>query len=58
MAEPPLEAGAVKDTDACAFPAVAETPVGEPGTVTGVTEFEGSLAAPVPFALVALTVKV
>ena len=58
MADPPLEAGAVKDTVACAFPAVAETPVGAPGTVAGVTELEAALAAPVPAALVALTVKV
>jgi hypothetical protein len=58
MAEPPLEAGAVKDTVACVFPATAVPIVGEPGTEAGVTVFEGSLAAPVPFALVALTVKV
>jgi hypothetical protein len=58
MVEPPLEAGWVKDTDACVFPAVAETPVGAPGTLVGVTVFEGSLAEPVPMALVAVTVKV
>ena len=31
IGEPPLLAGAVQDTTACAFPAVALTPVGAPG---------------------------
>ena len=55
---PPFEAGAVKLTVAWALPAVAETPVGAPGTVAGVTLFEGDEAGPVPMALVAVTVNV
>jgi len=58
MADPPSLAGAVKETDAEAFPAVAETPVGAPGTVAGVTDALGLLAEPIPTVLVALTVKV
>ena len=57
MAEP-LEAGAVHETVALALPAVAVTPVGAPGTVAGVAEFEARDAEPVPTALVAVTVKV
>ena len=37
MAAPPLETGAVKEIAASAFPATAETDVGLPGTVDGVT---------------------
>ena len=61
MGLPPLEAGGVKMTIACAFPAIAATPVGAPGTVitsTGVTPLDGLEAGPIPTALVALTVKV
>jgi hypothetical protein len=63
MALPPSLAGAVQETVALALPAVAETPVGAPGTVMttgaiGVTLFEGTEAGPVPAALVAVTVKV
>ena len=36
MLAPPLDAGAVQATDACALPAVAVTPVGAPGTVAPV----------------------
>ena len=36
MAAPPFEAGAVKLTVACPWPAVAETLVGAPGAVAGV----------------------
>lgn len=36
IAEPPLEAGAVKVTDALAFAAVAVPIVGAPGTATAV----------------------
>ena len=57
MAEP-LDAGAVKVTEAEAAPAVADTPVGAPGTSTGVTAEEAAEAAPVPIPLVAVTVKV
>ena len=61
MAEPPLLAGAVNVTVACAFPFVAVPITGAPGTVApdeGVTEFEAALAGPVPMAFVAVTVKV
>ena len=58
MGLPPFEAGGVKLTVACALPAVAVPMVGAPGTVAGVTLFEGLEAGPVPIALVAFTVKV
>ena len=48
IALPPLLAGAVKVTDACALPAVAVPMVGAPGTVTGVTLLEATDAAPGP----------
>ncbi len=41
-----------------ALPAVAVPMVGAPGTVAGVTVFDAADAAPVPMALVAVTVKV
>ena len=58
IGEPPLEAGGAKKTVACAFPAVAATDGGAPGTVAGVTLLEGADAGPVPTVLVAVTVKV
>ena len=58
MADPPLLAGAIQETVACVFPAVAVTPVGAPGTVAGVTAFEGEDALLVPRPLVAVTVNV
>ena len=58
MALPPFDAGAVKLTLACALPAVAETLVGAPGTVAGVTDDDAVDAEPVPTELVAVTVKV
>jgi hypothetical protein len=58
MAEPPSFDGAVNETVACVFPAVAYTDVGAFDIVTGVTEVEAALAALVSTALVALTVKV
>ena len=51
-------AGAVKLTTACALPATAETPVGAPGVVAGVTAKEALEALPVPTLFVAVTVKV
>jgi hypothetical protein len=50
MLDPPFEAGAVKETVASALPAVADTPVGDPGTVAGVEEtiFDG-VDVPMPF---------
>jgi len=58
IAEPPVEAGGVNATVACALPAVAVPIVGGPGTAPGVTLFVGADAGPVPAALVAVTVNV
>jgi hypothetical protein len=62
MALPPLLAGAVKETEACALPAVAVTPVGASGTVPEtepmVIWFVDSVWGPVPAALVAATLNV
>jgi hypothetical protein len=58
MAEPPSLAGAVNATVACALPRVAAPITGAPGTVDGVTLFEGADAGPVPAELVAATVNV
>ena len=59
IALPPFEPGAVQLTPAEAFPAVAATLVGAPGTVAlGVTAFEAADWGPVPVALVAATLKV
>ena len=57
MAEPPL-AGAVQLTLAEMFPPTADTAVGEPGTVAGVTDDDGPDSALLPTLLVAWTVKV
>jgi hypothetical protein len=57
IADPPFEAGAVQVTVAEAFPGVTVRMVGAPGTVSGVTVFEGLEATPTPTTLVALTVK-
>lgn len=58
MAAPPLLAGGVNETVACAFPAAADTAVGAPGLVTGVTVFDAPEAGPVPTLLAAVTVNV
>jgi hypothetical protein len=58
IAEPPVLAGAVKVTVACALPAVAVPMVGAPGTADGVTPLEAADAAPVPTAFVAVTANV
>jgi hypothetical protein len=58
MALPPLLAGATKVTLAWALPGVAVTAVGAPGTVAGVTLFEGDDCALDPTAFVATTLKV
>ena len=54
IGEPPLP-GAVHDTDACAFPAVAVTAVGGAGAVgaVGVTELDCADVLPLPMAFVA-----
>jgi hypothetical protein len=54
----PLLAGAVNVTVACAFPPTAVGAVGADGTLGVVTLLVATLAAPVPAALVAVTVKV
>jgi hypothetical protein len=53
-----LLAGAAHDTSAREVPATAQTAVGAPGTVRGVTAELAADATDVPFALVAVTVKV
>jgi len=58
MAAPPSDAGALQLTVARASLATAATPVGEPGTVAGVTELLAVDAALVPALFVAVTVKV
>jgi hypothetical protein len=58
IAEPPLLAGGVNETVACPFPPTAVTPVGDPGVVAGVTEFDALEDALVPIAFVAVTVNV
>ena len=55
---PPVFAGAVHDTVAEALPAVAVTPVGAPGTVAGVTEFDAVDGGLVPTEFVAVTLNV
>jgi len=57
-AEPPFENGGVNATVASESPAVAGPIAGAPGTVAGVTLFEGADAGPVPAAFVAVTVNV
>ena len=58
IAAPPLPAGAVQATEACALPGVAETPVGAPGTVRGVTGTDGAEGSLVPAAFVATALNV
>jgi hypothetical protein len=58
MALPPLLSGGVKLTVACAFLPVAVTFVGGPGTVTGVTLFDGADGTLEPAPFVAITVNV
>ena len=58
IALPPSLVGGVKLTVASPLPATADTPVGAPGTVLGVTAVEALDAADVPAAFVAVTVNV
>ena len=58
IALPPLDTGALQLTTEEASAIVPETPVGEPGTVRGVTAKDASEAVEFPAALVAITVKV
>jgi Na+/proline symporter len=55
---PPLFPGGVKVIVACPFPAVAVPIVGAFGTVAGVTALDALDGVLVPFAFVAVTVKV
>ena len=54
---PPLLTGAEKLTIACALPGIAETPVGAPGRLVGVTVLETPESTLLPAALVAKTVQ-
>ena len=58
IVEPPLLAGAVKLTTAELLPATADTPVGAPGTVTGVAPVDAVDSTLLPTVLVACTVNV
>ena len=58
IVEPPVDAGAFQVTVACVLPAVAETLVGAPGTVVGVTALDAEEAALLPTEVVAVTVNV
>ena len=58
IALPPLEAGGVNLTVACALPAVAVPMVGAPGAALGVTLLDDADGKLVPAALVAVTLNV
>ena len=58
IADPPLEFGAAHERATKEFPDVPTRVAGLPGTVAGVTEFEGPEAALLFTWLVATTVKV
>ena len=57
MRDPPSEVGGVYATEADLSPGVATTPVGAPGTVTGVTAALAADSMPFPTSLVAYTIK-
>ena len=57
ITNPPSDDGALQVTVACPFPAVADTLVGAPGRVAGVTELEAEDALLSPTLLVAVTVN-
>lgn len=58
IAAPPFVDGALQDTVALRLPAVADTPVGAPGTVRGVADADAALGRLLPAPLVATTVAV
>ena len=58
IAAPPLEAGTLQLTVACAFPRVAVISVGVAGTVAGVTAFDSTDDVLAPTEFVAVTVNV
>ena len=55
---PPLDAGALQESETCELPGVAVTDVGDPGMVRGVIESDALDGADSPWALMATTVKV
>lgn len=55
IADPPLLTGAVQETRALASPAIADTPLGEPGADAGVAETETVEDSESPTPLVAIT---
>ena len=57
IGDPPSYAGLLHVRETCAFPAVAATAVGAPGTVAGVTEFDADDDRLVPTPFVAVIVK-
>jgi hypothetical protein len=57
IAEPPLLVGAVHVSATCELPAVPATAVGAVGTPNGVTPLDAVEKLPVPFALIAATLK-
>jgi len=58
IGDPPVAEGAVHDTVAWPFPAVAFTAVGAPGGAAGVTALDAAEAGPGPPAVTAVTVNV
>jgi hypothetical protein len=58
IALPPLEAGAVHETNALRSPGIADTSVGASGGPTGVTALEGAELELIPMEFVAVVVKV
>ena len=58
MGEPPLDVGAENETEDCMFPALAETEVGTPGIVEGVTGADAADEAEFPRSFTAITVNV
>jgi hypothetical protein len=58
IALPPLEAGAVHETNALRSPDIADTSIGASGGPTGITTLEGAELGLVPMEFVAVVVKV
>ena len=56
MGEPPLLAGSENEMVTCAFPAVAETPVGGPGAAVAVPVVDINVAERLPIVSVVTTV--
>jgi len=58
IGDPPLDDGATHVTVAWALPGAATTPVGDPGSVAGVTDADALEGELVPIAFFAVTVNV